>query len=342
MQLVAIKRSKVVASLAIPSVALLFSLIVLSTHAIQLYGQKLATAITFDLIITLPLLNLYLFRKNASAKYISSLLFTVGIIAAGFIIPKTEQAALHLIKVWLTPAVEVVVMFLLIRKVNTVVKDQRSAGKNLDFYNSLKSTLTKLFPPFAANVLAVEIAVFYYLFVDWKKVTYDGNNFSYHKKSGSIALLLVLVFIVIIETSAVHLLLAKWSELVAWILTGVSIYLAFQIFGLVKSMLKRPIRLSQNCVHICYGIFADASFDILDISHIEKSTKDIVGRQPLYLSPLKKFEGQNTIIFLRKPCTAKLLYGKTKVFDTLFLHIDENVQFMQEIDARKLKLEERR
>ena len=51
----------------------------------------------------------------------------------------------------------------------------------------------------------------------------------------------VLIFSIAIETFAIHLLLLKWSETAAWILTGISIYTAIQVFGLAKSITQRPI-----------------------------------------------------------------------------------------------------
>jgi hypothetical protein len=102
-----------------------------------------------------------------------------------------------------------------------------------------------------------------------KKRELKENEFSYHKDSGTITLLIAIIFIVAIETLVLHILLTKWSSLVAWILTFLSIYSGIQIFGFLKSMFKRPISIENNKLFLRYGIMNETTIDLKNIDNIE-------------------------------------------------------------------------
>ena len=99
-----------------------------------------------------------------------------------------------------------------------------------DFFTILKNTCYEIAPRRMAVALATEIGIIYYGFINWKKYRLKPNEFSYHKNSGTITLIAGFIFAVFIETVALHLLLARWNNTAAWVLTGLSIYSALQLF----------------------------------------------------------------------------------------------------------------
>ncbi len=159
------------------------------------------------------------------------------------------------------------------------------------------------------------------------------NEFSYHKDSGTLSLLIAIIFIVAIETVVLHLLLVKWSSLSAWIFTFLSIYSGIQFFGFLKSMLKRPISIENDRLYLRYGIMKETTIDLKDIDSIEISSKDIaLNKETRKLSFLGELESHNVIISLKKENTLTGLYGIKRGFKILALHIDDKVAFKNRID----------
>lgn len=123
------------------------------------------------------------------------------------------------------------------------------------------------------QLLQQQKLVFYYGFIYWKKRELIENEFSYHTDSGTITLLII--FIVAIKTVVLPILVAKWSSLVACILTLLSVYSGIQIFGFLKSMFKRRLSFENNKLFLYYGIMNETIIDLKNIDTLEISSKDI-------------------------------------------------------------------
>ncbi len=124
-----------------------------------------------------------------------------------------------------------------------------------------------------------------------------------------------------------------WSQLAAWILSGLSIYTAIQVLGFGKSLSKRPILIKENRLILRYGILNEVEILVSDIKTIELSTKPMKqDNLTRTLSPLGELESHNMIITLNKENTLTGIYGIKKRFNVLGLHIDEPTEFKERID----------
>ena len=209
--------------------------------------NSLSIGITFDLLLITPLVYFLLIRKTNIPKTTIVPFLIVGIVICSFILPTKNQYYLNLFKVWVLPIVELSVLSFVIFNVRKGIKKyKQNKIESFDFFTTLKSTCYEILPKGLVVPVVTEIAVFYYGFINWRKRKLRENEFTYHKNSGTITLLIALIFIIAIETVTIHFLLAKWNTTVAWILTCLSIYTSFQIIGFVKSMIKRPISIENN------------------------------------------------------------------------------------------------
>jgi len=214
-----------------------------------------------------------------------------------------------------------------------IKKYNKKKHSSVDFFTTLKNTCYEILPKNVVIPVVTEIAVFYYGFLYWKKRDLKENEFSYHKESGTIPLLIAIIFIVGIETVTFHILLLKWSNIAAWILTFLSIYSAIQIFGFLKSMFKRPISIENNKLYLRYGIMNEATIELKEIAAIEISSKDIeLNKETQKLSFLGALESHNVIIRLKNENTLIGLYGIKKKFKVLALHVDNKVEFQNQIN----------
>lgn len=296
--------------------------------------SSLSIGITFDLLLTVPFVYFLLIRKTNIPKTTVVPFLILGIIICSLIMPTENQNYLNLFKTWILPIVELSILSFVIFKLRKGVKRYTlNKTESFDFFTTLKSTCYGILPKALVIPVVTEIAVFYYGFIYWRKRKLRENEFTYHKDSGTITLLIAIIFIVAIETVTIHILLAKWNATVAWVLTFLSIYSGIQIFGFVKSMLKRPISIENNKLFLRYGIMNQTTIDLENISSIEISSKDIeLNKETRKLSFLGALESHNLVIRLKEENTLIGLYGIKRKYKNLALHVDKKNEFKEWIN----------
>lgn len=315
---------------------LIIGILVLLTQSavFQSHTNSLAIAITFDLLLTVPFIYFLLIRKTNIPKTTVVPFLILGMIICSLILPSENQYYLSLFKTWIFPVIEISIISFVIYKVRKAIKGYKAKkGMSFDFFTTLKNTCYDLLPKKAVIPVVTEIAVFYYGFMYWKKRELNENEFSYHKNSGTITLLIAIIGIVSIETVVLHILLEKWSSLAAWILTFLSIYSGLQLFGFLKSMLKRPISIEKGLLYLRYGIMSESTIDLKNIERIEISSKDIeINKETRKLSFLGELESHNVIIHLKEENQLLGLYGIKKTYKNIALYVDEKTVFKQRIE----------
>ena len=313
----------------------LFSILIILMQSSLLNGNNvLNLAITADLLLTVPLVYFLLIYKSDIPNTTVIPVMVLGLLIGSYFLPKESQTYLELFKSWVLPFIEVLIVTFVIFKVRKAQKTfDGLKGDSLDFYTTVKNTCNEVLPQKLAVPFATEVAIIYYGFIHWKTRKLSNNEFSYHKKSGTPALFGALIFIIGIETFTVHILIERWNMIIAWILTGLSIYTAIQFFGFAKSLSQRPILLTHQKLILKYGVFCETEILFADISNIELSrkalSKDALSKK---LSPLGDLESHNVIIHLKKVSELSGLYGIKKRFKTIALHLDEPNDFKEMIE----------
>jgi len=294
----------------------------------------LSIGITFDLLLIVPLTYFLLIRKTNIPKTTVVPFLILGLIICSIILPTENQYYLNLFKTWVLPIVELSILaFVTINVRKGIKKYKQNKIESFDFFTTLKTTCYEILPKGVVIPVVTEIAVFYYGFIDWKKRKLKENEFSYHKDSGTITLLVAIIFIVAIETVVLHILLSKWSDIAAWVLTFLSIYSGIQLFGFLRSMSKRPISIQNGKLFLRYGIMNETTIDLRNIDSIEISSKDIVlNKETRKLSFLGELESHNIVISLKEENTLKGLYGIKRKYKILALHVDKKINFKNQIN----------
>ncbi len=292
-------------------------------------------AITADLLLTIPFIYFLLIRKTSVPKTTIVPMIILGLVLGSYFLPISSQTYLALFKTWALPVIEVSILVFVVFKVRKAIKNyQYIKGTSLDFYTALKNTCYEVLPKAVAIPFATEVAVIYYGFINWKSKTYRDNEFTYHKNSGTPTLLIALVFLIAIETVAIHLLVARWNIVVAWILSGLSIYTAIQVIGFAKSLSKRPISINESSLSLRYGILSEVEIAFKDITALYMSKKPVEKDSfTRSLSPLGDLESHNMVIELKKEYKLLGLYGIRKSFTTILLHVDEPNIFEEKMQA---------
>lgn len=325
---------------------LLLVLVLLMKYAFLMKQEVMSYAVSIDLLLTVPAVYCLLIYKTNIPKTTTVPAIIIGFLLGTFFLPKESQTLLVFFKRWCLPLIEAAVLVFVIAKLLKSIKVYRRLRTNnsearkptitedkvASFYSLVYHATSDVLPERIARPLATEIAVLYYGFFSWKKRQLKDNMFSYHKKSGTDALLGVFIFTIAIETLAVHLLLERWNIYAAWILTGLSIYTMIQTWGFLRSLAKIPICLDKNELILNYGIMNTANIPYTDIDAVSLSRKSLKEEgMAVTLSFLGELEKHNVVIKLKKECTLIGLYGRKKRFTKIGLHIDEPDDFTKKL-----------
>lgn len=314
-------------------------LVMLINSTLPTVNDPLVLGITIDLLLTVPLVYFLLIRRSQIPNTTFFPVLVIGLLIGSYMLPEENQVYLQHFKTWFLPVLELTIFTLVLIKVRTAIHKVES--KSTDFYDSLKQVCLEFLPEKLVLPFATEIAVCYYGFIDWKGRRADVNEFTNHRKSGTPSLLGGFILVIAIETVALHFWMMKWSPLLAWIVTGLSIYSAIQVFGFARALTRRPIRLSGDTLQLRYSILNESEIRLTDIDSLLISSseleKDKLSRK---LSPLGDFESHNIIIHLKKEYSLLGIYGIRRNFRTIAFHVDEPGLFKEkvELEIQKTRL----
>jgi hypothetical protein len=314
-------------------------LLLLGTLAILMQSFQrpglFSLAITIDLLLTVPLVYLLLIRKTTIPKTSAIPLMLAGLLLGYWLLPEGSQQYLDLFKRWVLPILEITVLSLVVVKVRKAVKQFRHLKTTQpDFYDLLTEVCQKLLPKKLVFPFATEVAMFYYAFVQWGKRTIAAHEFTYHKKSGTIALFGAFIMAILVETVALHFLLTRWSAVAAWILTSLSIYTAIQVLAFAKALGQRPLSLQHTQLLLRYSIMHQTTIPYTDIALVELSSKELEkDKLTRTLSPLGALEGHNVVLHLKRPNTLIGLYGVKRKYTRLALLVDEPQRFKEAVES---------
>jgi len=297
-------------------------------------SQNLSYAITLDLIFTIPIVYFLLIRKTQIPKGTTVPFLILGVVVASYIIPKEHQTIINFTKQFLIPVIEISIFTLVVLKVRKVYKNFQGAKSDTpDFMTTLRVAVAEILPKKVIEPFVLEIAIIYYCFFAWKKTTLHNNAFTYHKRSDLALVFGVFIGLILVETFTFHILIERWSPIVAWIGTGLSLYSMVQIIGIIKSASRRPIIMENEKVILRFGIMSETEIAYEDIKRVELSQRTI-SNNPLAKKLGSELTSHNVVIYLKKENTLHGLFGIKNDFNILSLFVDDHKKFKEEIDQR--------
>jgi len=329
----AANNAKSIFLLSIPFLLFICVLFVARSSQFIEHSQSLSTYLILDLLLTIPLIYFLIVRRTKIPNTTVIPVVFIGLITGYYALPIEEHYYLDIFRKFGVPVIELSVLAFVIWKVRKAIQVFRSNNNpDSDFYTVLRRTCREIVQGRMADFLVSEISVLYYGFLNWKKPHLGENHFTYHKKSGSPALFGALIFIIFVETIAVHLILLQWSYWAALILSILSVYTGFQLLGFGRSLSQRPIILDEDRLVLRYGILNESVIKIKEIESLELTRKTLkFDNEVRKFSLLGELESHNVVIKCRLPQVMKGIYGITKSYSTLALHVDEKERFVEEV-----------
>lgn len=323
-------------ALGIPFLIFASCFLITRSSAFKTNNELLSNGIILDLLITAPLLYFLAIRKTNVSKLTVSRVFITGLLFAGLILNSRSNSFLPIIKTWISPVIEVLVIFLVAKKFYAANKIAKASNKKADFLMHCRTILFHVTGnEKIGNIISTEIAVMYYAFFGTASKSIDNKTiFSSYKENGLPLVLGTVLSIFLIETTGVHFLLSIWNKTVAWTVTGLSLYTCMQIFAHIRALKARPIILHTNSFEVHNGLAGDAYVDFDNIEKIELSTKIPAGRESVKISLLKVLENHNIVVYLKNPIEVTKLFGIKKQTNTILFYVDRPKEFEHAVNIQ--------
>lgn len=334
MEIVIAKKSNWLLILGLPFIIFSSSIVIAVAGKLRVHNPLLSAGILADLLITAPVLYLLAIRKTDISKWTAIRVFMVGLLLASFLIAPKSNAVLQILKTWIASFIEVFVIIFIAKKIISVKRRSGQQQLHFDFLPYCRSVCYQIAGnENIANIFASEIAVFYYTFLGFKNKSVDYRTaFSSYKENGLPTLLVAILSIFLIETTAVHFLLVLWNKTFAWVITGLSIYSCLQLLGHIRALKARPILINNNSLEIHNGLAGDAIIEFSNIERFERSNKKPADNKAIKIALFNVFEGHNMIVYLKAPIEVTKIFGIKRQTATVLFFVDKHEEFVKSLD----------
>lgn len=164
-----------------------------------------------------------------------------------------------------------------------------------------------------ARMLAVELAMWWYLLRSWGKRPHCPEGFvafSYHRESNVAALTAVLAFLAAVEAVMVHIALSRVSAALAVAATLATAYALAWLVANARAMALAPILVGESLVLVRWGLLSEVRFDRSNVEDVVIGDLDAPRGERIDLSSLG---GSPCWVVLREPVKRKSLTGRAKM-----------------------------
>ncbi|MGG4487960.1 hypothetical protein [Metabacillus idriensis] len=302
-----------------------------------------------DLLVVIPLLTyLFIIRNRYSLTYLVPVILA-GYGFARFLIPAQQMEAFSFIP-WLLIAcealvllTEIFILILFIMKLSRIIGDYKVNTDFPFFFPKANAAFEKHVPSNRMmEILFTEISIFYYAFFNWRKKApqHAGVYFTAHRQTSVIALNIMLIHAIVLETAGFHFLLHSFSPVLSWVLLILNSYGVLFILADLQAIRLTPYRLTDQSLYLQAGISKRVTIplhlikEIRDNDFPEKLTKE-QEKTVLDLSLPDFTKAKPAIkIVLKEAVAAELMYGFKKQSDVILLNADEVRSFIEDVSAK--------
>ncbi|WP_040229010.1 hypothetical protein [Bhargavaea cecembensis] len=272
----------------------------------------------------------------------------LGLITVRFLIPAEWLGSFAAIT-WIGFAAEGALLFLeilvlaaLFVYLPTIIQTARSSNAPLlfSFPDSVDLHVQKR--PII-QVLCSEMLMFYFAFASWRKSPHAGDGlFTLHQKSGYLALQLMLIHAIVIESIGIHWWLHDRAPILSIILLLLNVYAVILFIGDIQAVRLTPAKFAEDRIYLSLGLMKrmEVRFsDIAEILQVEgdpemKAPKNAIEFIPADFGPAPP----HVILRLNRPAEAVLVMGIRRKYDQVHIRADEPGKFIEELQERTGKL----
>jgi hypothetical protein len=287
-----------------------------------------ASALTLDFTVTGPALVYVLLVRARRLPWMALIpTFVVGYALALATIPEQHHAFLEGMRLVIIPAELALVTYLVVLTRRAFINPMPwGAGDFVTrFRSAARSVLESRVP---ADIFATEIGLLYHAFRHRARSTESPRVFTMHRETGYGSVVIGLAMAILVETVALHVLVSQWSGIVAWILTGLSIYALVWLLGDYRAFGARPTQITSTHLHLRAGMRWEADIPLDQIVSAESLVPDH-GQPPREALVAVVLGGPNVRLKLKSPVEVIGMYGLRKTVTEIWLQADESTRLCQ-------------
>ncbi|MEL6924526.1 MAG: hypothetical protein AAFO94_10805 [Bacteroidota bacterium] len=263
-------------------------------------------------------------------------LLLLALLATSYLLPAEQQAHIVDYRKPLLLLIELSVLSILLFNFRKISQKYKAARKqHRHFLEAVELGISEVYPPLFTSIMLTEVSMFYYLFGRRPSPSSAVLFFSYHRRSGIVSALAVLMAVMVMEAWVIHYVLFRWSVVLAWVLTILSVYTLLQLVATCRAVVLNPIRITDEYLLLQYAFWRKATIPIKQIKEIELSRKPVEESDELVrFSPFAPLEGHRLLIHLHESAHISGAYGYQKDAVTIALFVDDPKGFKSAMEHR--------
>jgi hypothetical protein len=300
-------------------------LVIAASSAFTRDPAVLAAAMLCDLLGVVPLAYWWFIvrRRLAAARTLIPVVI-LCLLAAHQALPASHRGVLDWIRFLIAPA-ELTLAGYIIWKVRSILRTPPRGGSA-----DIVETIERVLEPAlghrpAARLIAAEMAILYYAFGVWKRhgrreETGDGPTFIPVR---STPILVVLGVVLAIETAGMHLLVSRWSDTAAWVLTGLSAYTLLWVVGDFRALALRPTIVTREALRLRVGLRFSATVPWTMVESARRASWRDAANKAKDCANLASPATPNVLITFAEPIAARGYFGMERSVRTVLLAVED-------------------
>lgn len=279
-----------------------------------------------DLVIISPALAYAAFKvskKQAAGFLVFGLVLARVIIPEEFFAPYTILLYSGISFEALFFLAELGLIFLLLKRIPVIRAEMRSSqtGPIFSFLPAVERKVSRL--PLI-RIVASEILMMYYAFFSWrKKVPSHDGVVTMHHNTSAIAMHIMLIHAVAIETIGLHWWLHSKFPILSFILLVLNVYSIILVLAEIQVTRLHPVEVKNGSMHMAQGLGQRLILPLSNIERIEWVEKKPNKGTMIFMQ--KDFEEilPQVILFLKEPVEATLFMGRKEEVSKVALRVDD-------------------
>ncbi|WP_428327355.1 hypothetical protein [Mucilaginibacter sp.] len=293
--------------------------------------DKVADGLLADFVITFPALYYFIILRPSQASVKRLLLIISLCCIIGYLVLPQHQRQYILQIRKLTVLAELIFIIYSVTKFNKIrlAYNVHQAQWADPIYNLRYAMADVIGESLAVKVIASELAVLRYGLLFWKKeksALKGSITFSTHKEFNYIAIWCILIVAVMVEVTAFHLLLLRWSSLAANVVTALSLYGIVFFIADLTAIIKRKVLIGNEQIVLRTGLRWSVNTQLDNISAVKKISNDYQSEEEYFKGGIIK-NSCNLLITFHQSVQVDKLYGASKAYNTILMHIDNYEEF---------------
>jgi len=284
-----------------------------------------------DMVIVAPILAYAAFKL--SKKQLIGLM-VLGLVAVRFLVPEELFAPFTMLLYMglaiegLVVLVEVGFIIMIIKKI-PIIRSEMNSMESGPIFTLIPAVEKKVKNhPIIRFLLSEALVVFYSLFTWRKNPPSHLNVITMHKKTSTIAIFVMMIHAIVIETIAIHWLIHHHFPILSIILLILNIYSVLLILAEIQITRLHPIEVKNKRLFVTQGIMQRCVVDLKDIKEIVWGDIQLKQKDVMYFMS-KDFEELNpqVLIQFKEPIQASSFMGRKKWVNNIAIRVDEPEKF---------------